>query len=258
MVFHDGFQHPAESVFSSSLTVFHYRMSGLLGSFAACIACQACTCVSSSICTFLCGKLCSGNDSPKQETVVSRTSRLTYFFLFLVVVLATWIFRDKAPESFTGNDIFSKSLNCPSDTKSNGCVARAFVLRLCFATSVFHLTLGLPTIGVNDYSNPRVAFHTALWPIKLAWWAILHFIVFLIPSSFFLGFGWLALIFGILFILVQIILYIEWVYQLNEDWIARDGAENISGPFHIAIMIISFICFGGSVTLTAFMFKWYP
>jgi len=232
-------------------------MSGLLGSCAACIACQACTCVSSSICSFLCGKLCSGNDSPKQETVVSRTSRLTYFFLFLVVVLATWIFRDNAPDTFTGNDIFSKNLNCPSNTKLNGCVARAFVLRLCFATSLFHLSLALPTIGVNDYSNPRIVLHTALWPIKLAWWAILHFIVFLIPSSFFLGFGWLALAFGVVFILVQIILYIEWVYQWNEDWIAKDGADNISGPYHIAIMIISLVCFGGSVVLTAFMFKWF-
>eukprot|EP00960_Hanusia_phi_P027701 746964-Hanusia_phi.AAC.1 len=75
-------------------------------------------------------KLCSGNDSPKQETVVSRTSRLTYFFLFLVVVLATWIFRDNAPDTFTGNDIFSKNLNCPSNTKLNGCVARSLALSI--------------------------------------------------------------------------------------------------------------------------------
>ena len=103
-------------------------------------------------------------------------------------------------------------------------MARAFVLRVAFATSMFHVSISLLTIGANDYSNPRIMIHTALWPIKALYWIVLHLIVFFIPASFFLGFGWLALIFGCLFLVVQSIIFVELAFQWNEDWIEKDGA----------------------------------
>jgi hypothetical protein len=65
-------------------------------------------------------------------------------------------------------------------------MARAFVLRVAFATAVFHAMIALFTIGASDYSNPRIMVHTALWPIKILIWVVLHLIVFFIPSQFFL------------------------------------------------------------------------
>ena len=65
-------------------------------------------------------------------------------------------------------------------------MARAFVLRVAFATAVFHSMIALFTIGASDYSNPRIMVHTALWPIKLLIWVVLHLVVFFIPSQFFL------------------------------------------------------------------------
>lgn len=50
-------------------------------------------------------------------------------------------------------------------------------------------------------------------------WLVLHLIVFFIPSSFFLGFGWVALVASIFFLLVQIVIFIEWIYEWNEAWI---------------------------------------
>ena len=102
-------------------------------------------------------------------------------------------------------------------------MARAFVLRVAFATGLFHLLLAILTIGANDYSNPRIAIHTAMWPIKLLIWIGLHVIVFLIPAAFFLGFGWLALVLGVLFLFVQIIYFIEFCFSMNEDLLEGRG-----------------------------------
>ena len=103
------------------------------------------------------------------------------------------------------------------------CMARAFVLRIAFATSVFHLFLALFTIGADDYSNPRIAIHTAMWPVKMLVWTVMHAAVFFMPASFFLGFGWLALALGILFLFVQIIYYIEICFATNEDLLEGRG-----------------------------------
>lgn len=50
--------------------------------------------------------MCGGNSS--KETIVSRSSRLTYFGLFLITVIGAWVFRDQqTPELCAAtNDIF--------------------------------------------------------------------------------------------------------------------------------------------------------
>lgn len=96
-------------------------------------------------------------------------------------------------------------------------------MRVAFATAIFHISIALLTIGASDFSNPRVMVHTALWPAKIVYWVVLHLVVFFIPSTFFLGFGWIAFILGILFLLVQTVIFIEFVFAWNEDWIEKDG-----------------------------------
>ena len=37
------------------------------------------------------------------------------------------------------------------------------------------------------------------------------------------GFGWLAFVSGILFLVVQTVIFIEFTFELNETWIENDG-----------------------------------
>jgi len=136
-------------------------------------------------------------------------------------------------------------------------MARAFVLRVAFATAIFHVVLSIFTIGASDYSNPRIMVHTALWPIKMLLWVVLHLIVFFIPSQFFLGFGWVAFVLGILFLIVQIVIFVEFTFELNEAWIEKDGADNVQGPWHMAILAISVLCFGLAIGQTVVMFMFF-
>lgn len=230
-------------------------VGGMSMSMASCIACQACTCASSAACSYLCGKFGGGQS---RENIVRNTSRFTYFVLFLMTVIASWIFRDQStPELCAAtNQIVCKNLRCPDDEQSAVCMSRAFVLRMAFATAIFHICLALCTWGVNDYSNPRHYVHTGLWPIKIVLWLVLHLVVFFVPSAFFLSFGWVAFAFGVIFELVQIVIFIEIAFGLNKEWIEEDGSSERLGPGHMKILALSFLCIIAAIgqTVLSFMF----
>merc|ERR1719163_636371 len=109
-------------------------VGGMSMSMASCIACQACSCASSAACSYLCGKFGSGGQTP--ENVTKNTSRFTYFVLFLISVIASWIFRDQVTSGLckdTG-EIFCKSLvpRRPADSKLHGagvCLTRGLCNR---------------------------------------------------------------------------------------------------------------------------------
>jgi len=50
--------------------------------------------------------MCGGGSS--KETIVSRTSRMSYFGLFLITVIGAWVFRDRASPALcsAASDIF--------------------------------------------------------------------------------------------------------------------------------------------------------
>lgn len=134
---------------------------------------------------------------------------------------------------------------------------RAFVLRMVFATMLFHFMLMAATIGANDFSNPRIIVHTGVWPIKIAVWLLLHLVPFCMPSSFFIGYGWVAFAAGILFLLVQTIIFIEYIFDTNESLIAKDGTDNIKGPWHMLILAASVLMFAGSIAMSVIGFTWF-
>lgn len=137
------------------------------------------------------------------------------------------------------------------------CLRRAFVLRMAFAHSCFHLALALATIGADDLENPRSVFHTGAWPIKVIIWFLLHASTIFMPSAFFLDFGWLALFSGVSFLIVQIVLFIDWVFAWNESWVEKDGVNNISGAWHVALGGVSLAGFVTAITLTSLMYGWF-
>ncbi len=64
--------------------------------------------------------------------------------------------------------------------------------------------VALATIGADDLSNVRSSIHTSLWPMKLVLWGLAHVVTLFMPSSFFLDFGWIALVAGVFFLIVQV------------------------------------------------------
>lgn len=87
-------------------------------------------------------------------------------------------------------------------------------------------------------------------------WIGLHIVPFFMPTSFFLDFQWLVFILGIIFLLIQIIQFIEYVYDWNDAWIEKDGTDNVFGPWHIAILVIAFAALSLAIAMTVLMFIW--
>eukprot|EP00284_Hemiselmis_tepida_P009156 CAMPEP_0174931168 /NCGR_PEP_ID=MMETSP1355-20121228/32513_1 /TAXON_ID=464990 /ORGANISM="Hemiselmis tepida, Strain CCMP443" /LENGTH=493 /DNA_ID=CAMNT_0016177503 /DNA_START=76 /DNA_END=1557 /DNA_ORIENTATION=- len=226
--------------------------------FASCTGMQLTSCAISSLCSFACaavGKSVGGNGT--KATQVSRTARVTYLGLFLVTTMVAGIFRDVVPEYLGKIEWLSKNLACPPDRDSPTCVARAFVLRMCCAHVAFHMALALACIGADDLENPRSVFHTGAWGVKTLVWGLAHVATLFMPSALFLDFGWVALAFGVLFLMVQIILFIDWVFAWNESWIDKDGTNNVTGPWHLALGGVSLVGFTTALTLTGFLYSWF-
>jgi len=225
---------------------------------AGCTGMQLTSCAISSLCSFACaavGRTVGGNGT--KATQVSRTARVTYLGLFLVTTMIAGIFRDVVPEQLGKIEWLSKNLSCPPDRDSPTCVARAFVLRMCCAHVAFHMVLAFACIGADDLENPRSVFHTGAWGVKTLVWGLAHLSTLFMPSTFFLDFGWLALACGVLFLMVQIILFIDWVFAWNESWIDKDGTNNVTGPWHLALGGVSLVGFTTALTLSGFLYTWF-
>ena len=52
-------------------------------------------------------------------------------------------------------------------------------------------------------------------------------------------------------------MFIDWCFEYNETWIAKDGTDNVTGPYHVLIMVISFLFFGLAVGLTVVNFIYF-
>ncbi|KAI8320014.1 putative membrane protein TMS1 [Martensiomyces pterosporus] len=110
------------------------------------------------------------------------------------------------------------SLKCPEGV----CYGTLAVHRMCFSLSLWHLILGALTMGVVDSRNPRAKVQNSLWGIKFVGWVVLAVLSFLIPSGFFEFYSKYIAMFGAaIFLLIQLVLLVDFAYNLAEACIDR-------------------------------------
>jgi hypothetical protein len=65
------------------------------------------------------------------------------------------------------------------------------------------------------------ACHTGMWPVKGIYYAGLIVVAFLIPNSFYVAYANVARAGSVLFIILQMILIIDFTYRWNESWATK-------------------------------------
>ncbi|PIA15326.1 TMS membrane protein/tumor differentially expressed protein [Coemansia reversa NRRL 1564] len=110
------------------------------------------------------------------------------------------------------------SVKCPEGV----CYGTLAVHRMCFSLSLWHIILGLLTLGVSDSKHPRAVLQNGAWPLKLLGWAGLVVLSFVIPSGFFEFYSrYVAMIGAGVFLLVQLVLLVDFAYNMAEACIER-------------------------------------
>ncbi|KAJ2425312.1 Membrane protein tms1, partial [Coemansia sp. RSA 2522] len=73
------------------------------------------------------------------------------------------------------------TLKCPEGV----CYGTLAVHRMCFSLSLWHIILGVLTLGVDDSRHTRAVVQNGLWIFKFVGWIALAVLAFVIPNGFF-------------------------------------------------------------------------
>lgn len=123
---------------------------------------------------------------------------------------------DHIKEIFTPNSL---KVDC------GAAVGYLAVYRLCFAMTLFFFAMSLLMIGVKSSKDPRAGIQNGFWAIKYL--VLIGTIIgaFFIPEDGSGTFGttWMyfGLIGGFLFILIQLVLVIDFAHRWAESWVAK-------------------------------------
>ncbi|KAL0577245.1 Membrane protein tms1 [Marasmius crinis-equi] len=180
-------------------------LAGGLGTIATSCLGGIAFCFTSHAASMFC-KSCNCNSS--------IATRVGFAIIFCLNSLLAWLmktdFMIKQIEKWSYDYI---KMDCTGD-KCYGVLA---VHRICFALTFLHAILSLALIGVKDTKDKRAAIQNGWWGPKVLLWFLLIVISFFIPNGFFMFWGnWVALIGATLFILLGLVLLVDFAHSWSE------------------------------------------
>uniref|UniRef100_V5G546 Putative serine incorporator n=1 Tax=Anoplophora glabripennis TaxID=217634 RepID=V5G546_ANOGL len=217
-------------------------MGAVLG---LCSAAQVACCCGSAACS-LC---CSACPSCRNST----SSRIMYALMLLLTTIAACITLSPGLES-----ALKKVPFCNNGSGSylpdsvvfdcNKAVGYLAVYRICFILTCFFTLMALMMIGVKSSRDPRSGIQNGFWGLKYL--LVIGGIIgaFFIPEGTF-GITWMyfGMIGGFCFILIQLILIIDFAHSWAEAWVGN-YEETESKGWYFALIGVTMLNFALSIT----------
>jgi len=185
----------------------------------------------------------------------SIATRVAYAGLLLCTSIASWLmltpFAYKKLRLIIGEgSIFDPNGQC----KDGHCYGILAIYRICFASSTLHLILSVMMIGVTNSKQIRGKIQNGFWGPKMILWLVATILTFFISNGFFIFWSrYVAFVGSALFMLIQLIILIDFSYSWVENLI--DNYENTDDKRYMYVLIIS--TFGmliGAIALTIAMY----
>lgn len=200
------------------------------------------------------------------------TARWLYLSGFLASALVSWALRDYGAPALKLAPALAKGCSSGSNSSSVGgaaallefsspstatCLGKSAVLRVAFGSTLFFAAHSLLLLCVTNAGNPRLYLHTGCPPLQLAAWAALVGSGFALPAVAVSGFGHVARIGAGLFLLLQALILIEWVFSINSFLVEKSEEGS---PVATALLLVgSFLLYAGALTGLVFLFIfWAP
>lgn len=216
------------------------------------------TCCCGSAAASLCCKMC-----PSMKN--STSTRLAYsFFLILGTIVSSIMLipglgnglKKILPGVCTNITIplvidYSQLLDCTA------IIGYFAVYRICFSLACFFFLLMIMMIYVRSSRDPRSAIQNGFWFFKFLALVGICVGAFYIPQdgSFEVVFMYFGMVGGFLFILIQLILLIDFVHSWNENWVEK--FENGNKEFYYGLLIFTGFFFCAAVTVAVLGYVYY-
>ncbi|CAH0722656.1 unnamed protein product, partial [Brenthis ino] len=225
-------------------------MGAVLG---LCSAAQLACCCGSAACSLCC--------SACPSCANSTSTRLMYTLMLLLVMVVACI--TLAPGL---HDEMKKVPFCQNSTaiipgnfkvNCDEAVGYLAVYRICFAACLFFTLMALITIGVKSSKDPRAGIQNGFWGIKYL--LVIGGIIgaFFIPEG---QFAYTWMIFGMIggfgFIVIQLILIIDFAHSWAEKWVSN-YEESQSRGWYTALLLAMLTCYALTLTGIVLLYVYY-
>ncbi|KAK2646901.1 hypothetical protein Ddye_022096 [Dipteronia dyeriana] len=201
------------------------------------MSCLASCCVAMSC--GLCSSVASG---------ISKTSaRLAYCGLFGLSLIVSWVLREVA------TPLLKKcSWINTSDTYTKEWYQTQAVLRVSLGNFLFFAILALIMIRVKYQNDRRDSWHHGGWVAKMVIWLLLVVLMFFLPNEVLTVYGIISKFGAGLFLLVQVLLLLDFVHTWNDSWVAKDEQK-----WYVALLVVSIVCYIAAFAFSGILFIWF-
>ncbi|NXC40722.1 SERC2 protein, partial [Penelope pileata] len=224
----------------------------------ACLGvCSLLSCVSC-----LCGSapclLCGCCPSARNSTV----SRLLFtFFLFLgtlvsIIMIIPGVEKElhKLPGFCEGS---GEVLGVQAHVDCSGFLGHKAVYRMGFAMAAFFFFFAALMVCVRSSKDPRAAVQNGFWFFKFLLLVGLTVGAFYIPDgSFTAAWFYFGVVGSFLFILIQLILLIDFAHSWSQLWLRNANESNAKG-WYAALCAVTFVFYAASIAAIALLYVYY-
>ncbi|XP_062268141.1 serine incorporator 1-like isoform X1 [Platichthys flesus] len=208
-------------------------MGAVLGAvtFASCVPCLC----SSASCL-----MCSCCPSSRNSTV----TRVLYAFILLLGTIVACIMLSpgvgeqlRRIPGFCEDGAGSSIPSLQANVNCEMFVGYKAVYRVCFGMSMWFLGFSSLMINIKNSRDPRASIHNGFWFFKLAALVAVTVAAFYIPDG---PFTYLWFVVGsggaFFFILIQLVLLVDFAHSWNESWV--DKMDNGNSSFWYAALLV--------------------
>lgn len=223
---------------------------GAILSLGGCAASMACCFTSTAV-------SCCCNNGPGCKN--STSARIMYgIFLLLGTIIAAIMLSPGLAEKL--EKIPWLCTKIPGQAESaihcNEAVGYLAVYRICFALAGFFFLMLLIMLGVKSSQDPRSGIQNGFWGIKFLVVVGIAIGAFFMPPGFAEPWMIIGMIGGFLFIIIQLVLIIDFGHSLNESWVAKYEETENKG-YYVLLIGSTFLCYGVSIAAVVLYYVYY-
>jgi len=200
---------------------------------------------------------CCCNNGPGCKN--STSARIMYgIFLLLGTIIAAIMLSPGLADKLNSIPYLCKEIPGQSESllKCSAAVGYMAVYRICFALAGFFFLMMLIMAGVKSSQDPRSGIQNGFWGIKFLVVIGIAIGAFFMPPGFAEPWMIIGMIGGFLFILIQLVLIIDFGHSLNESWVAK--YEETENKCYYALLIgTTFLGYGASIAAVALFYVYY-
>lgn len=177
-----------------------------------------------------------------------RSARIAYCGLFALSLIVSWILREVAAP------LMEKLpwINSFNHTPSREWFETDAVLRVSLGNFLFFTILAVLMVGVKSQRDPRDGLHHGGWMMKIICWCLLVIFTFFLPNEIINLYETTSKFGSGLFLLVQVILLLDFVHRWNDTWVGYDEQF-----WYIALFVVSLFCYVATFVFSGLLFHWF-